>query len=125
MRLTAPLRLVSVATLAITTSMASGLIASNDADAWQRRSYSYEEGAVIVAHSRYLNGSISAPVRSAKYGWEVRLPGGTWVSCRRSCEETLRVETVDLNENQDELIGRGTLLNECGVFGCLDITYPR
>jgi hypothetical protein len=125
MRLTAPLRLISVATLATTTSMASGLIASNDADAFQRRSYSYEDGAVIVAHSRYLNGSISGPVRAAKYGWEVRLPGGTWVSCRRSCEETLRVETVDLNENQDELIGRGTLLNECGVFGCLDITYPR
>lgn len=121
----ASLRVLSVATIATMASIAGVLVASDDANAWERRSYSYEDGAVVVAHSRYLNGSISGPVRAAKYGWEVRLPGGTWVSCRRSCEETLRVETVDLNENQDELIGRGTLLNECGVFGCLDITYPR
>lgn len=121
----ASLRLLSVALIATTASIVGGIAASDIADAWPRRNYSYEDGAVVVAHSRYLNGSISGPVRAAKYGWEVRLPGGTWVSCRRSCEETLRVETVDLNENQDELIGRGTLLNECGVFGCLDITYPR
>ncbi len=55
----------------------------------------------------------------------MRLPGGTWVYCRKSCSETLRVETVDIFENQGSLTGYGTRMNECGVFGCLEIRYPR
>ena len=85
----------------------------------------YEDGQIVTAYSRFGNGSISGPVRPARFGWQVRLPHGTWVSCRRSCEETLRVETVDIFENQGRLAGYGTVENECGIFGCLDITYPR
>lgn len=79
----------------------------------------------VTAESRFGNGSISAPIRSARSGYEVRLPGGSWVGCRRSCAETLRVETVDIFENQGSMTGYGTRMNECGIFGCLEIRYPR
>jgi len=82
----------------------------------------YPSGVVVV-QSRYGNGSISAAVRRAGLGWKVQLPGGQWVYCRRSCAETLRVETVDFFETN--AAGSGQLTNECGVFGCLDLKYPR
>lgn len=85
----------------------------------------YQDGTVVTAVSRYGNGSISGPIRRGRGGWEVRLPRGTWIGCRRSCEETLRVETVDVFETDGRLVGYGTLQNQCGVFGCLDITFPR
>ena len=82
----------------------------------------YPDG-LVVAHSRFGNGTIRAPVRSTTMGWEVLLPGGRWVYCRRSCAETLRVETIDFfNANG---AGTGQLTNECGIFGCLDLKYPR
>jgi hypothetical protein len=76
----------------------------------------------ITAHSRHGNGSITAPYRGTPVGYQVRLPRGTWVYCRTSCRETLRVETVDIWANVDNgsLIGAGTIQNECGVFGCLE-----
>lgn len=76
----------------------------------------------VVAESRFGNGTISGPVRLVRNGREVRLPGGTWIGCRRSCSETLRVETVDIWENRST--GNG-ITSECGVFGCLEIRYPR
>jgi len=57
---------------------------------------------VAYAESRHGNGSISGPVRLARYGYEVRLPGGTWMPCGRSCSETLRRETVDFWENHSQ-----------------------
>ena len=80
-------------------------------------------GGVVVAKSRYGNGAISAIVRQSGLGWEVQLPGGRWAYCRRSCAETLRVETIDFFETN--AAGAGQLTNECGVFGCLDLKYPR
>jgi hypothetical protein len=84
--------------------------------AWRR----YPEPPVVVAVSRYGNGTISGPVRVTRTGYEVRLPHGTWVGCRHSCSETLRVETVDIFENEGRLSGYGTAQNECGLFGCLE-----
>jgi hypothetical protein len=81
------------------------------------------EGDYVVAESRYGNGTVSGPVRAGRKGLEVRLPGGTWVGCRTSCAETLRVETVDFFENEGRLSGYGTLQNECGVFGCLELRH--
>ncbi|MFA5950547.1 MAG: hypothetical protein WC807_09720 [Hyphomicrobium sp.] len=83
------------------------------------------DGGYVTAQSRFGNGSITAPVRLARTGYQVRLPRGTWVYCRRSCAETLRVETVDIFEIQGSLTGYGTRLNECGIFGCLELRYPR
>ncbi len=79
-------------------------------------------GNYVTAESRHGNGAISGQVRPGRRGGlEVQLPGGTWVGCRRSCSETLRAETIDFWENQGSMIGAGTLQNECGVFGCLEI----
>lgn len=85
---------------------------------WRR-----DGGDGVVAESRYGNGTVSGPVREGRHGLEVRLPGGTWVGCRRSCSETLRVETVDFWENDGRLVGAGTASNECGVFGCLGTKF--
>ena len=75
----------------------------------------------VTAHSHDGNGSIRAPYRSTPVGYQVRLPHGTWVYCRTSCSETLRVQTVDIWANADSAnpIGVGTIENECGIAGCL------
>jgi hypothetical protein len=75
----------------------------------------------VVAESRFGHGTVSGPVRRARAGWEVRLPGGTWIACGRSCSETLRVESVDFWENKGA--GRSAIDNECGLFGCLSRGY--
>ena len=50
----------------------------------------------MTAESRYSVATISAPVRQVgNHRYEVRLPGGSWVDCGRSCSDTLRRETVD------------------------------
>ena len=47
----------------------------------------------VTAYSHDGNGSIRAPYRNTDVGYQVRLPRGTWVYCRTSCSETLRVNT--------------------------------
>jgi hypothetical protein len=79
------------------------------------------EKSYVTAYSRFGNGSVSGPVRPTSMGYQVRLPGGTWIGCRTSCSETLRVQTVDIFENNGSLTGYGTILNECGIFGCLEM----
>lgn len=82
------------------------------------------QGNIVVAESRFGNGTVSGPVRMTAKGRQVRLPGGTWEYCRRSCSETLRVSTVDFWQNQTGG-GAGAITNECGIFGCLELRYPR
>ena len=53
----------------------------------------------VVAESRWGHGVVSGPVRHARHGFEVRLPGGTWIDCARSCSETLRRQSVDFWES--------------------------
>jgi hypothetical protein len=61
------------------------------------------EGIVgeVTAQSRYGSPqTVSGPVRRISQNrLEVRLPGGTWVECVRSCSETLRRQTVDFWQN--------------------------
>ena len=80
----------------------------------------------VTAHSHYGNGSVTAPYRKTPVGYQIRLPRGTWVYCRTSCAETLRVQTVDIWDaviDNGSLIGAGTMAAECGVLGCL--TWSR
>lgn len=50
----------------------------------------------VTAESRYSGKTITAPVRAGpNRRAEVRLPGGTWIECGRSCRDTLRRETID------------------------------
>lgn len=72
-------------------------------------------GDVVVAESRFGHGTVSGAVRQGRTGLEVQLPGGTWIACRKSCSETLRVESVDFWENR----GPQKVDNECGLLGCL------
>jgi len=75
----------------------------------------------VTAHSHNGNGSIRAPYRDTPVGYQIRLPRGTWVYCRTSCAETLRVNTVDVWAQIDDAspVGVGTLQAECGIAGCL------
>lgn len=53
----------------------------------------------VVAESRYGKGVVSGEVRPGRHGLQVRLPGGTWIDCVRSCSETLRRQSVDFWES--------------------------
>jgi hypothetical protein len=72
-------------------------------------------GAYVTAYSDYGNGSVSGPVRASKYGYQVKIPGGSWLDCERSglftraspCSETLRRATIDFWDTQSEDGGRG------------------
>ena len=55
----------------------------------------------VVAKSEYGSKTISGAVRPTPLGYQVQLPGGTWIYCRMSCTETLRVETVDFWESRN------------------------
>lgn len=83
------------------------------------------ERDIAVAVSKHGNGTVAGPVRWTSTGYEVRKPTGTWIACRGSCSETLRVETVDIFETNGSMSGYGTAQNECGIFGCLELRYPR
>lgn len=106
--------------LALATGLTLASLAPAEAGFKRGRGYNGVEEGGVVAHSRYGNGSVSGRVREARHGLQVQLPGGTWEYCRASCSETLRVETVDKFENAD-LKGYGGALQECGIFGCLDL----
>ena len=88
-----------------------------------RPAHAAEPDGYVDAVSRFGNGTIRAPVRQEPHGWSVRLPGGRWIYCRRTCSETLRVETVDFFESNEA--GTGQITNECGIFGCLDLKYRQ
>jgi hypothetical protein len=62
---------------------------------------------VVTACSAFGKGCVSGPTRPARFGAEVRLPGGTWIGCARSCGETLRNETVDFWAKRDAERGGG------------------
>ena len=79
---------------------AAGLFASAGAgDARPGR----QSGGTIEVCSRYSNGCVSGPTRPGRFGdREVRLPGGTWIGCKRDCRQTLREESVDFFETLNE-----------------------
>ncbi len=108
-----------IATFALVAA-ALGLFAGLGDVSAQTRGYGHNrhDGGYVTTESRFGHGTVSGPVRMARAGSrEVRLPGGTWIACGRSCAETLRVESVDFWENKGA--GRGNTDNACGLFGCL------
>lgn len=96
-----------------------------DASGIGRLKTNYKPGQIITAYSRYGNGAIRSVVRPTQVGWQVRLPSGNWTYCRRSCEETLRVQTIDYFSGGNSIDdgGYGSLARECGIFGCLGGSY--
>lgn len=77
----------------------AGIAVADGAGAAPRyRGGPYADG-FVHAESRWGHGSVSGPVRRGRNGYQVRLPGGTWVECvRNNCSETLRLQTVDFFE---------------------------
>ena len=53
----------------------------------------------VTGCSRHGHGCVTAAVRVARRGFEVRLPSGGWIACRGDCRDTLREETVDFWES--------------------------
>ena len=103
--------ILAVATVALGT-IATAAVA-------QTRGYGHANADYVTAESRFGHGTVSGPVRAGRAGSrEVRLPGGTWIACGRSCAETLRVESIDFWETKAAGQG-GRIDNECGLFGCL------
>lgn len=113
------MRMIILAGLAL----AAGLTGATEVSAQRGHRYPAPDGGFVTAESRFGHGTVSGPVRPGRAGTlEVRMPGGTWITCRRSCSETLRVETVDFWENR----GAGPhnqIDNECGLFRCLGGSY--
>jgi len=107
--------------LTLAAAIAAAALASTIGTAAAGRGEAGPVQGYVIAYSHDGNGSIKAPWRDTKMGRQVRLPHGTWVYCRTSCSETLRVETIDIwaNVNNGSPIGAGTLQNECGIAGCL------
>jgi len=56
----------------------------------------------VMAKSAYGNQTVSGMVRPGPYGYQVRLPGGTWLDCGGDCQQKLREETVDFWQKFEE-----------------------
>jgi len=87
---------------------------------WGGRHAAAVERGYVIAHSRFGNGSVEGAVRNTTRGAQVQKPSGNWEFCRRSCSETLRVETIDYWDSRQQNLVSG-FNAECGIFGCLDI----
>jgi hypothetical protein len=93
-------------TAAPTLALALGALAP-PAEAQSRRA-AEPRYVYVTAESRYSGASITAPVRQGPKGrLEVRLPGGTWLECAKSCSDTLRRETVDFWKERGHPRGGG------------------
>ena len=89
--------------LALIVAALFGLVSEPTEAAGRRGAQGYP---IVVAYSIHGHGEIAGPVRGGPDGrLEVRLPGGTWLQCERSCSETLRRETIDFWEARN---GRAT-----------------
>jgi hypothetical protein len=96
----------------IATVVGAGFAAHAEAG---RRGYSGEADQ-IVAESRFGNGTVVGSVRQTRLGPQVSTPGGNWLYCKRSCSETLRVNTVDFWQNEQGA-GNGAIDHEDGLLG--------
>lgn len=89
-------RMVSAVAVATAVTLLAG--SSADAQSWRRG----KVVGYVTTCSAYGNGCTSAPVRRGRNGYEYRLPGGTWIECRRNCRNALREDSVDFWETQRE-----------------------
>lgn len=113
--------------LSAAAAMTAVVMVTTDASAYGVRGnkgYNGLDRGYVIAKSRFGNGSQAGRVRQTQLGPQVQLPSGNWEYCRRSCSETLRVETIDFWDARQDGLDVG-LAQECGVFGCLDIGVGR
>lgn len=82
---------------ALVLGMATAALLPSPGDARPSRG----NGSVTVC-SLYGKGCVTGAVRPGRFDSEVRLPGGTWIGCKRDCKQTLREESVDFFETLRE-----------------------
>lgn len=61
----------------------------------------------ITVKSHYGNGTLRTPVRMSEYGFQARMPSGSWINCQgrsgpSQCIETVRREYLDYWETRSE-----------------------
>lgn len=90
-----------------TFALAAGLSLAPLGDAVAQSRRGYDRGPeYVVAESRWGHGTVRGAVRPGPRGWQVQLPGGSWIDCvRNRCSETLRLETVDIFERMEQKDG--------------------
>jgi|LNFM01.1.fsa_nt_gb hypothetical protein len=101
MQACSPTRSVRLTAVVLTALLGA---ASFDAPAEARY---YGSGRVIgevTVCSRYGGRCISGLVRDGRKQREVRMPGGTWIGCKKSCHRTLREEALDFFETLNERV---------------------
>ena len=49
----------------------------------------------VTVNSIRNPGTVTGAIRQGRWGPQVRLPGGTWLDCERTCAQTLRDQTLD------------------------------
>ncbi len=75
------------------------------ADAATRKKGADRSRATVQTCSNYGHGCATAPIRRGSVGEELRMPGGTWISCRQDCKTALREEVLDFWETLRERSG--------------------
>jgi hypothetical protein len=88
----------------ITLSLITGLVMAAPGGAEAQSAREIRTGRVSVC-SIYGNGCATAPIRPVAYDYEFRMPGGTWVRCRKDCKSALREEVLDFWETLRERSG--------------------
>lgn len=83
----------------MTALLLASILATWAVPAAAQRGRPYGDAGYVVAESWWGKGTVSGPVRRGPVGWQVRLPGGTWINCERSCAQTLRQQSVDFWES--------------------------
>ncbi|MGQ0674096.1 MAG: hypothetical protein ACT4N2_14640 [Hyphomicrobium sp.] len=88
---------LGVVTAALLAQWPFAFAIGSDAEARQSRAR-----AGVVACSRYGNGCVAASVRRGRLADEMLTKRGRRIDCRGDCRETLREETVDFWETQND-----------------------
>lgn len=106
--------------LAVIGALVGSFAAVSDASAGSRYAKRYGHGSLafggyhhngmVTAYSKTDFRRLTAPTRRTATGYEVRLPGGTWMPCQISCVYTLQKERLDFWEDQtNKGLGTGSL----------------
>lgn len=56
----------------------------------------------VTACSKYGSECYTAPIVRSPVGWKMRLKGGTLIDCTVTCQEALRIATVDFWTDQQD-----------------------
>lgn len=95
------MKVTGISILMVSVAIAALSVTASDADA-KRRVERGHDGYITVTSRYDAWETISAPVRRARFGKQVRLPGGAWVDCEIDCYHTLRTQTIDYWKTQEE-----------------------